>query len=712
MAVNGGRNVSSRLADRLSLARHRRFAGREVERALFQAALTAPELPFYILYIFGPGGVGKTSLMGEFAYICDEQNIPAAQLDARNIEPAPESFLMALQTALGLAPPALALQHMAAWSQRHVILIDTYEKLAPLDAWLREVFLPQLPEDVLVVMASQYPPSSAWVADAGWQSLIRTIPLRNFSPEESRTYLNKREIPPEHHQAILDFTYGHPLALSLVADVFAQRGDSLRIFKPEVAPDVIKVLLEQLVQKVPGPAHRAALEACALVHLTTEALLTAMLGMPDVHELFEWLRSLSCIESGPTGLFPHDLARETLAADVRWRNPDWYAELHHRARTYYTARLQSANSQEQQAVLVEYLYLHRYNPVVRPFFMQLQAQWSEEVGLLSDIARPPDWPILLEMVRQHEGEESAQLAAHWFSRQPENVLVLRDVKQQAVGFVMLLALQRAGAEDLNLDPAAQAAWQYLQSHAPLRPGEIATLFRFWLARDSYQAVSTAQSHIFIAMVQHYLTTPGLAYTFLPCRNPDFWLPVFTYADLTRLPEADFEVGGHCYGVYGHDWRAVPPIAWLDLLAGREIATTPQPPSPPSAKPALVVLSQPEFETAVRDLLRDFRATRPDTLKYNPLLWSRLVAEQTSPTADEAKRIAILQTIVKEAADKLQTSPRQRKFYQALHHTYFHPAPTQEQAAELLDLPFSTFRRHLKTGMEQLTQMLWQREIGG
>ena len=38
--------------------------------------------------------------------------------------------------------------------------------------------------------------------------------------------------------------------------------------------------------------------------------------------------------------------------------------------------------------------------------------------------------------------------------------------------------------------------------------------------------------------------------------------------------------------------------------------------------------------------------------------------------------------------------------------------TQEQAAELLDLPFSTYRRHLKTGMEQLTQMLWQREIGG
>jgi hypothetical protein len=198
---------------------------------------------------------------------------------------------------------------------------------------------------------------------------------------------------------------------------------------------------------------------------------------------------------------------------------------------------------------------------------------------------------------------------------------------------------------------------------------------------------------------------------LPCREPDFWLPVFAYADLARLPETDFEVGGQRYGVYGHDWRAVPPIAWLDLLAGREIATTPQAPPPP-VKPSLVVLSQPEFEEAVRHLLRDFRATRADTLRYNPLLWSRLVAEQVGTTADEAKRVTVLQTVVKEAAEKLHASPRQHKFYDALYHTYFHPASTQEQAAELLDLPFSTYRRHLKTGMEQLTQLLWQREIGG
>src|SRR6185312_9715410 len=105
--------------------------------------------------------------------------------------------------------------------------------------------------------------------------------------------------------------------------------------------------LEQLVQKVPGPAHRAALETCALVRLTTESLLAEVLGVDDAHELFEWLRGLSFIESGPLGIFPHDLVRDALGVDLRWRNPEWFGELHRRARHYYASRLGQTRGVEQ-----------------------------------------------------------------------------------------------------------------------------------------------------------------------------------------------------------------------------------------------------------------------------------------------------------------------------------------------------------------------------
>ena len=102
---------------------------------------------------------------------------------------------------------------------------------------------------------------------------------------------------------------------------------------------MIKTLVEQFVQKVPGPAHRAALEACAQVRVMTEALLGDMLKLPDADDLFDWLRGLSFIESGPLGPFSTRSCAYALVTDVRWRHPDWYQELHRRSGVLYVRAL-------------------------------------------------------------------------------------------------------------------------------------------------------------------------------------------------------------------------------------------------------------------------------------------------------------------------------------------------------------------------------------
>ncbi len=107
--------------------------------------------------------------------------------------------------------------------------------------------------------------------------------------------------------------------------------------------------------------------------------------------------------------------------------------------------------------------------------------------------------------------------------------------------------------------------------------------------------------------------------------------------------------------------------------------------------------------AVRQALRDLHA--PERLATNPLLRARLVRARTG----HWQPAEVLARVITETAVAVGGQPRDEKFYRALDRTYLRPAPTQERAAELLDLPFSTYRRHLTQGVERLTARLWHQE---
>ncbi|MCB9598871.1 MAG: hypothetical protein H6720_00685 [Sandaracinus sp.] len=68
--------------------------------------------------------------------------------------------------------------------------------------------------------------------------------------------------------------------------------------------------------------------------------------------------------------------------------------------------------------------------------------------------------------------------------------------------------------------------------------------------------------------------------------------------------------------------------------------------------------------------------------------------------------------MERALQTLASSGKDERAHAAVKLTYLDPARTQEEAAELSGLSFSTYRRHLAAGVERITEWLWQRELHG
>jgi len=154
----------------------------------------------------------------------------------------------------------------------------------------------------------------------------------------------------------------------------------------------------------------------------------------------------------------------------------------------------------------------------------------------------------------------------------------------------------------------------------------------------------------------------------------------------RVADTDLGVNGSPMTVFARDTREPSPI--FD-----PVRATPEPAS-------TTTLSRTDFDEAVRDALRNIG--RIATLQTSPLLTLRQVRERGGgPDA--------LRAVLTEAAALMRDHPRDVKQYRAVDRTYLRPAPTQERAAQLLGLPFTTYRRHLTQGVARIAETLWQRD---
>ncbi len=689
----------ARIGEILSRTRRYFFTGREKEITEFGKILEGKELSEHVVFIYGPAGQGKTTLLNEFVELCCKNHNEYIQLNCSEIIPTSAGFLEALLKHMSIPGFPEMLDLLEQKRKTFVFFVDNYEKIESLDEWVNVELLPQFPENVLTVFSGRNGPSPRWTDEPAWKNIVRIFPIQNFTSEESMSYLQKRKIPSAQHEKILDFTHGHPLALSLVADTIVQ--NPKRNFSPDESPDIVQTLLDNFLLKAPSPAHKTALEICAMASITTESLLASAMELEDASGLFEWLRSLSFIDSGNWGLYPHDLARETFVADLKWRNPDWFKHLYRKIKAYYISQLQNATGEEQRKYLIKLNYLHRNHPVVRPFY-----RWQENKHYKVDFLKKEDIKPLLQIVEKFEGDESSNAFKFWVNHPAARVWVWRTIENPQCGFLMRININELSEKEKLRDEVMSRVLAYANQKFHLRKGEVCTVFRFWMSSENYQKVSELQSSIFLHVIQYYLMTPGLAVHLFHVAEPEFWNDFLSYLNLKPVPELKHVIEKNTHGFYMNDWRITPPVAWIKLLGEGEVSSAPEA-ELAERKLQITILNETEFYDSIYSALKDYH--REKRLEDNPLTRSRFVVTAAGTNLQNGECAVVLREKLDEAIKKIEQSPRYEKAHRILYRTFINPVGSQEQTAEFLSLPFSTYRRQLKKAVTLVSEILWRQE---
>jgi RecA/RadA recombinase len=656
----------ARLGDIVEDVRWQGFVGRAAELAGFDDAL-AGRSARRVLFVHGPGGVGKTTLLLHLRSRAQRAGRPAGYLNGAEIEPSPEGFVQAVQVVGGDVP---------------VLLVDGYEHLAPLDGWLRRDLIPSMAAESVVVLAGREPPAGAWRSDPGWRRLVGVHPLGNLDDADSAALLERAGVAPADRAAIMPLARGHPLALALLADA-ALAGTVPSSLAD--APDLISALMESLVRDAPSDAHMVGLATCAKALLTTEDLLRRTVG-DDAARVWGWLRDRPFITARPQGLTPHDLTRDVIDAEFERRSPDRYRNLHRAIHDYVVVGLRTSTGMHRQLLAQHLAHLHRYGP------FSAQFRWIRAQGTAAVVpARPEELTRVVELIAENVGPESAGLAGEWFAERPEGGSVVRT--DRGIGGFAYHVCCPSGTAVERRDPVVRAILDHLPRIGPLRAGEQVDISRFLLGQGGSQSDRYA---VFAGSVSSIIEWCGrpYAWAFIVTVEPAFWGPFFDYLGFREILEVGFD--GRQYVVYGNDWRRFPVDTWLDFMNEREQTGGTGP--PPDWMLRRAPLGRDAFGAAVRGALPGLH--RPDRLADCGLVGTSLGEDP-----------AAVRDTIRSAVDALAELARGERLRAVLHRTYLSPAPTQEAAAEALGLPFSTYRRHLAKAVDELTERLWARETG-
>jgi hypothetical protein len=533
------------------------FVGRNEELGSLHEIL-ADDGPI-VVHLHGIAGIGKSRLLGVFAQSARAEGATVVRLDCRGIEPTEAGLLTELATAnggaLGSAEEIAA--RLGRVGAKVIVALDTYEVFRLMDTWLRQVFLPILPDNVRFVLCGREAPVTVWLSDPGWHGLFRSIRLESLEHRDAAELLSRAGVAIEDAKYLAGICHGHPLALTLAASMRRTEPIALRV---GVAQRVVEELSNLFLADITDPQTRRALEAASVVRRVTLPILSALLPDASPQDAQERIRALPFVQPDRDGLHVHDAVREAIAATLRADNLQQYHAYRRSAYRCFMTELRGAPASDLWRYTADLLYLLE-NPVVREAFFPSSGQ---EYAV--EPARIGDERAILDIIERHESSITASYLKRWWSEAPETFAVARDRKGSVAGFYCVFDPLSVPSRLCGEDPVTRAWLDHLDRH-PMPRQQRALFLRRWLSAQDGEAPSPVQAACWVDVKRKYLELrPNLRRAYLALRDLEPYAAAAQKLGFRVLGEA----AGDCYYSAMLDFGPSSVDGWLARLVAEEL----------------------------------------------------------------------------------------------------------------------------------------------
>lgn len=646
------------LGSRLVRRDRERLIGRREELAAVDG-LFAADPSANVVFVHGPGGIGKSTLMREIARRGEARGWRPIRVEGRELPPMPDELAGALEPALR--------------ERRPLVLLESFEFIAAIAGFMRRELLPSLPALAIVVIASREPPDRGWY-EGGWEPLLLELGLPPLTDAEARELLSSHGISDERIAGeLIAWAEGSPLALALAADA-AGPAEKWSPHHAVERPRIVQSLIRRLAEAELDPSYLGALDVAAVARVTTIELLSDVLGDEDAAGSFEWLASRSFTEPLAEGIALHDLVRRAMEADLRRRDPERERLLRQRVADHLYARAVDRN------LLLSIDLMH----LVKDEATRWGYGWEARTRYRIDDLRPGDADQIAALLegRGHGGTFiESQL---FFDRAPHRVAVARDASERLCGYQV--SVTPANAPRFAGEHPLLGPWL---EHARARPSQESILWSESVDFTDERAAPVQSMLGMAGVLRSGLENPRFAYMPIDPRLKGA-LEFSAAVGARHVPSLDGELAGVAIQCHVIDYGRGGLLAFQRDTVYAELGL-----APPDGGARVA----PIDEDDVREALRNLRV--PHLLADSPLAVGQGIGQ----------RAASVREVLENAGEHaFGDTEDERLLHNVLVRGYLDPAPSQEIAADELHLSRSAYFRRLRAASHRVAEHL-SRERG-